>query len=169
MPQQISGIVIADNHDGTQSIQIGPSGFPSVNLFDRTFDQNQVVNNMRLAFLIGGYVTPQSFEFIDAINRDGKGIIAKDQTYFVSAIKLIDQANQIYEIGFSNLIAPNKVGPTIFTIQATADTLSQDLGDQSVVIPNINGFLRAGGYANMTQVINGKTAAQAVVAQAFWY
>ncbi len=152
MPQQVTGVAIIDNEDGTCAVQIGSSGYGGLDIagfFDRsTFNQGHLAGNMRLARLIGNYGTVTSEEYLA---RLAEGLHLTNDDYTVTSI--VDNEDGSYTVGF---------GSQTVTMQ-TSD-LEGDTNDLQMVLRNIGSYLRIQGYTELTA-----GAIAAVAARSFWY
>lgn len=173
MPNEITGVQITPHPtDPTYSIQVGINVYTGQSvaaLFDFTqFDPMQLIDNIRLKRIIGGYTPAALFsdEFRGAINA--KGIRTAGGDYF--NVSFEQNPDESYRISFatSRGAEPSQV------INVFADDLIADSRDLSSVRRNVKAFLRIAGYTDLTTpapsgVYAGKTAAEAVALQTFRY
>ncbi len=152
MPQQVSGVTMIDNEDGTCAVQIGGAGYGGLDIasfFDRsTFSQDHLAGNMRLARVIGNYGAVTSEEYLA---RLAEGLHLTDADYTVTSI--VDNEDGGYTVGFGSQ-----------TVTMQAGDLEGDTNDLQQVLRNIGSFLRIAGYTELTA-----GAIAAVATQSFWY
>ncbi len=170
MPQQVTGVEITINTDPTKyDVQIGPNGYQGrtiADLFDRsTFDEDHMLGNIRLKWVIGGYGALASQEFRDALDA-GLSTTAGD-FYSVSFAQNIDGS---LTISFGNVVG----GVANQTLTVSQSDLEEDTHDLEMVLRNIGAFLRKAGYHDLTTVAPngiyaGKTAIEAVALKTFWF
>lgn len=146
MPRQTS-IEIRDNGDGTATVTVG--GFEhqvsKESLFDfDDFNLQQVRDNMRLAFLIGGYAQPDSVEYINGVNKGVNGMETQCGRCTIRRVDLIDEAAQIYRVTYGFTSGPRRGQE--FSTEVNLPTLQDDSDDTQVVIRNIPAFLRVAGH-----------------------
>lgn len=90
--RQKVNIDIVDNGDGTADLTVGPFGqtVPIAELLDRGQDLGIVKTNLIANWQLGAYGTPQSREFIDAVNGTGQnGIEGPDGRYKIVSVEAI--------------------------------------------------------------------------------
>lgn len=156
----LSSVVLTPNSDGTYNLQIGPYGYQGnqADLTNRNFDIDQLANTLRLAHLIGNYGSPDSREFIDAVNNTLGGVKLADATYFITSVA--NNPDGTITIG----TAPTNTGVTVQTFTGGFSSLTSDTQDSSVVVGGVKSFLRLAGYTSLTPA-----AVAAVNARQFWY
>lgn len=160
MPQQITGVQVSVS-GSTVNVQLPDgSGFQQdIGFFfgPQPFDTKQIISNMRLAKLIGGYANLLSKEYLAGINVSAAGVRGKDADYFVT--QMLQNPDGSYQIGFGP-----SAGVVQQTISAQALDLTADTADNSVVLDNLVVFLRIGGYTSFTA-----QAIAAVAAAKWWF
>lgn len=161
MPQQTS-VTITANADGSYNLQVGPYGFQGQqsDLFVRAFAQDHLNNNLRLAYLIGGYASPISQEFINGINQTLGGIKLADQSYYI--VTFTQNADGTYALGAAN--APGATQAT-FGFQVSLSDWT-DTQQASVIVASVASFLRLRGSTGPTLSAADVTA---INARKFWY
>jgi len=171
VPDRISGVTIVpipgENNEPptTCNINIGGNTYtkPISYLFDRTTDEpEQIIGNIRLKALIGGYTGQAlwSEEFRQLINE--KGIIVNTGRYYLTSIEL--NQDQSYELGFGT--SSSQTSPTTTATVWPAD-LMDDNRSLDLVLMNVRSWMWMEGYTDLTTpAINGfnegKTAIQAI-------
>lgn len=158
MPKQTNNVQVADNGDGTAAITIGLTTYTVdiADLFDRSFNSEDVKKNLRLAYLIGGYAQPDSVEFRNYLQAHG--VETREAKYTLLDITLTDADTQTYAVTFRS----KKNGD--FTLSMDRNDFEQDIKDMTLVIKNINPFLRVGNHTSLTPA-----ARNAIKNHAFWY
>lgn len=170
MPNQITGVTITPDQNGTTcNIQVGPNGYtvPIADLFNRTnFDASQLLDNIRLRRVIGGYSVLWSSEFEQALQE--------------SAIRL--PCGDYYNVGFT--VNPDESVTVAFgsnagtapseTVTTTNDWLADDTHNIDLVPKNVASFLRVANFSDLTTpaasgLYAGKTASEAVALWTFRY
>lgn len=164
MPQQLSGVTLAASSDQqTVTVQMGPYGYEvqMSQLFDRGFSIDVLKQNLRLAFLIGNYAEPDSLEFRSFVNSTMNGLENCDQKYYLGSITpTTDGQSYTVQFGVFQGQAPNG-------IEVTRDELHTDWQDRSVIVNNVNVWLRKAGcnqWSDVTPVISAQLATEK-----FWY
>jgi hypothetical protein len=145
----------------------GPASRPveESQLLSRDYSEEQVIQNLRLAKQIGGYGSPASREFIDAVNKaagGNNGIECRDAQRWLHAVTLIDPAGPTYEVALKD--KPNVPVPS-YTITVLADQLDAPYADDedARLLENLASFFRVSGVTR----VDAAAAAQ-VTNRPFW-
>jgi hypothetical protein len=156
MPKQKIGIKITDLGNGLCNIQWNGNGteVETATLFDSEPSTKQIVDNLRLAFLIGGFTQMNSEEF-----KKDRRVHCKDGSYWINSIELVEESQKLYHVTFSKTKGHTKVG-----MEISQYDLMYEENDTSVMIANIAVFLKKSGYTTLTA-----KAIEAVEKKAFWW
>lgn len=170
MPNQITGVTITPNQDGTTcNVQVGPNGY-TVNIADlfvrNNFDADHLLDNIRLRRIIGGYSVLWSEEFVNSINTNGVRLPCGD--YYNVGFTVNPDESVTVAFGSTVGQSPNE------TITTTPDFLADDTHNIDLVVKNVKSFLRIANFSNLTTpaasgIYAGKTASQAVATWTFRY
>lgn len=164
MPKQAS-IDIKDNGDGTARIVLAGLEFNAAieDLFNHEdFDPEQVRQNMRLAFLIGGYAHPDSVEYLNGVNKGIAGMEGSNGKLTIKSVTLVNEATQDYRVVFTFTTGPQKGQTWEFIVNL--DYLSSDDQDPQVVLRNIKSFTRVAGHG-----FASRAALNAIKSAKFWF
>jgi hypothetical protein len=144
MPKQVRGIQIFDNGK-TVTVEIDGYQFEveKTSLLNSDFNQEQLLHNMRLAFLIGNYGQLNSLEYLDSVNKNGAGLKLTCGTKYINRVENNENGTYTVFVG-------NKKGSEDYQIELQESQLREDSGDRSAVLHNIKSFLKAEGYTSLS-------------------
>jgi hypothetical protein len=161
MPRQINNIIITDisGDPGKINIQMGDFSYEMMEseLFDQQIDDSHLFENLRLAYLIGGYSQIDSVEFLTQIQK--KGITLKSGIVHIKSIELIDSTSEKYMINYSR-----RKGQGDFSIEVNKVDFDYDILDIRLVIKNIGSSLIRDGHNKLTTANKNK-----IKNTSFWY
>lgn len=158
MPKQISKIEITDvsGNPGIINVQIGDFGYeiPEAELFDTTVDFDHIIQNLRLAYLIGNYGALNSDEFIK-----NRSVNTKSGIWHIKSIELIDANSKQYHVNLSK-----QKGQSDFGIEIYEADLTDNYSNRSVILKNIGAYLIKEGYKKLTSQLK-----ESLKSIDFWY
>lgn len=146
--RQKVNVDIVDNGDGTVDLTVQGFGqtVPVAELFDRSQDLDIVRQNLIATWQLGAFGSPQSREFVDAVNGAAQnGIEGPDGRYKILAVDATGP--DAWHVDFRVV----KLG-TVYGFDVTLDQLNNadDVDALSRVRSNLRAFLRLNGRATLS-------------------
>lgn len=145
--RQKIGVDVKDNGDGTIDLTIQGFGqtIPVAELLDRSQDLDVVRQNLVAHWQLGAYGSPQSREFVDAVNGAAQnGIEGPDGRYKVLSVDAVSPDSWHVDFRVAKL-------GTTYGFDITLDQLnSDDVDALSRVRSNLRAFLRLNGRTSLS-------------------